>query len=98
MRTKADQENAQLYQTTWKTPNNDNLYLQSTDHVKQQISFSSKDLSLANEHHLAIVEHEPVVALSRVANVVTRVDLALVYDDGGESVDQAVGGRVHVVI
>ncbi len=74
------------------------LYLQSANHVEQQISLCSKDLCLTNQHYLAVIEHEPVVAFSTVANVVSRVDLALVHNHTAQLVYERIRGAVDVVI
>jgi len=73
-------------------------HLQGTHHIKQQICLRSHHLCLANQDNLAVVESEPVIAFSRIADVVPGVDLALVYDDAREFVVKGVCGRVDVVV
>jgi hypothetical protein len=73
-------------------------HLQSADHVEQKIRLRSKNFSFADLDNLAVVEHEPVVALAGVADVVPAINLPFVNDDARELVDQTVRRGVRIVI
>lgn len=72
--------------------------VQATNHVEQEIRFGSEHFRLADQNDLAVVKGKPIAPFSRIADVVSRVDLAFVDDDGGELVDEGIDGRVDIVV
>lgn len=57
------------------------------NNIKQHIRFTPQHFFLRSAHNHAIIKAEPLLSLPCVGNVVSIVDLALVHDDAGESVE-----------
>lgn len=72
--------------------------LEASNHVEQQISLGSENLSLTDKHDFAIVKHEPIASFAAVANIVPRVHFALVHNDTAELVHKSICRAVDVVI